>query len=163
MSGDPQQASSIQMYRRLMTYTWPYKWAFLVSILGMAITSATEGGFAWLMKPMIDGGFVNVTLERSSARNPIAALVTLIVTVTEMVGCRYSPVQTYVVDCQVQLDCVRMEPLPAVWTSLTGFEKTRNAVPPVVAVVQRGSEADSVQPCVRLNGSRPRYVPAVPR
>ncbi len=58
MSGDPQQASSIQMYRRLMTYTWPYKWVFLVSILGMAITSATEGGFAWLMKPMIDGGFV---------------------------------------------------------------------------------------------------------
>jgi subfamily B ATP-binding cassette protein MsbA len=58
MSDGARQESSIQMYRRLMTYTWPYKWVFLVSILGMAITSATEGGFAWLMKPMIDGGFV---------------------------------------------------------------------------------------------------------
>jgi subfamily B ATP-binding cassette protein MsbA len=58
MSDGARQESGIQMYRRLMTYTWPYKWVFLVSILGMAITSATEGGFAWLMKPMIDGGFV---------------------------------------------------------------------------------------------------------
>ena len=58
MSNDTQQESSIRVYHRLMAYTWPYKWVFLVSILGMAITSATEGGFAWLMKPMIDGGFV---------------------------------------------------------------------------------------------------------
>ena len=50
--------STFQVYRRLMAYTWPYKWVFLVSILGMAVTSITEGAFAWLMKPMIDGGFV---------------------------------------------------------------------------------------------------------
>jgi len=31
---------------------------FLASILGMAVVSVTEGGFAWIMKPLIDGGFV---------------------------------------------------------------------------------------------------------
>ena len=41
-----------------MAYVWPYKWVFLASILGMAVVSATEGGFAWIMKPLIDGGFV---------------------------------------------------------------------------------------------------------
>jgi subfamily B ATP-binding cassette protein MsbA len=50
--------SSLRLYRRLMAYVWPYKWVFLASILGMTITSATEGGFAWVMKPLIDGGFV---------------------------------------------------------------------------------------------------------
>lgn len=58
MTGGGEHHSSIQAYRRLLAYTWPYKWVFLASILGMAVTSATEGGFAWLMKPMIDGGFV---------------------------------------------------------------------------------------------------------
>ena len=41
-----------------MTYVWPHKWVFLGSIIGMAVVSATEGGFAWIMKPLIDGGFV---------------------------------------------------------------------------------------------------------
>jgi len=50
--------SSLRLYRRLMTYVWPHKWVFLASILGMAVVSATEGGFAWMMKPLIDGGFV---------------------------------------------------------------------------------------------------------
>jgi subfamily B ATP-binding cassette protein MsbA len=49
---------SLRLYRRLMTYVWPHRWIFLVAILGMAVASATEAGFAWLMKPMIDGGFV---------------------------------------------------------------------------------------------------------
>ena len=50
--------STLRLYRRLMAYVWPYKWVFLASILGMAVVSATEAGFAWVMKPMIDGGFV---------------------------------------------------------------------------------------------------------
>ncbi len=58
MTGGGEHHSSIQTYRRLLAYTWPYKWVFLAAILGMAVTSITEGGFAWLMKPMIDGGFV---------------------------------------------------------------------------------------------------------
>ena len=50
--------STLRLYRRLMAYVWPYKWVFLASILGMAVVSATEAGFAWVMKPLIDGGFV---------------------------------------------------------------------------------------------------------
>jgi subfamily B ATP-binding cassette protein MsbA len=50
--------STLRVYRRLMAYVWPHKWVFLASILGMAVVSATEGGFAWAMKELIDGGFV---------------------------------------------------------------------------------------------------------
>jgi len=58
VSDTANRPSTIRLYRRLMTYVWPHKWVFLASILGMAVTSATEGGFAWVMKPLIDGGFV---------------------------------------------------------------------------------------------------------
>jgi len=58
MSDAPVLHSTLRLYRRLMAYVWPYKWVFLASILGMAVVSATEAGFAWVMKPLIDGGFV---------------------------------------------------------------------------------------------------------
>jgi ATP-binding cassette, subfamily B, bacterial MsbA len=58
MSNTTELQSTLKLYRRLMAYVWPYKWVFLASILGMAVVSATEGGFAWIMKPLIDGGFV---------------------------------------------------------------------------------------------------------
>jgi subfamily B ATP-binding cassette protein MsbA len=58
MSDTPVLQSTLRLYRRLMAYVWPYKWVFLASILGMAVVSATEAGFAWIMKPLIDGGFV---------------------------------------------------------------------------------------------------------
>lgn len=50
---------SWQLYRRLLSYTWPYKQVFAFAILGMLVTSITEPAFAALMKPMLDGGFVN--------------------------------------------------------------------------------------------------------
>ena len=58
MSDAPVLPSTLRLYRRLMAYVWPYKWVFLASILGMAVVSSTEAGFAWVMKPLIDGGFV---------------------------------------------------------------------------------------------------------
>ncbi len=58
MSDTSELQSTLRLYRRLMAYVWPYKWVFLASILGMAVVSATEAGFAWVMKPLIDGGFV---------------------------------------------------------------------------------------------------------
>ncbi len=48
----------IQLYRRLLGYAWPYKWAFALSIVGMVILSATTAGFAALMKPLVDEGLV---------------------------------------------------------------------------------------------------------
>ena len=59
MSDSAAPHSALRLYKRLMAYVWPYKWVFLASIFGMAVVSATEGGFAWIMKPLIDGGFVD--------------------------------------------------------------------------------------------------------
>ena len=58
MSEPIKPQSALRLYKRLMAYVWPYKWVFLASVLGMAVVSATEGGFAWIMKPLIDDGFV---------------------------------------------------------------------------------------------------------
>ncbi len=51
--------SSVQIYRRLLGYTWPYKGVFLLGILGMLGLAVTSGAFVALMKPIIDGGFVD--------------------------------------------------------------------------------------------------------
>ena len=53
----------LHLYRRLLGYAWPYKWAFLVSLFGMALASATASGFAALMKPLVDEGFVQRNSE----------------------------------------------------------------------------------------------------
>jgi len=47
-----------RLYRRLFGYAWPYKSVFLLSVLGALILSATAAGFAALMKPLMDEGFV---------------------------------------------------------------------------------------------------------
>ncbi|GJL80554.1 MAG: lipid A export ATP-binding/permease protein MsbA [marine bacterium B5-7] len=46
-------------YRRLLTYAWPYRWVFLAGVLAMFISGASEAGFAALLKPIMDEGFVN--------------------------------------------------------------------------------------------------------
>ncbi|WP_093427192.1 lipid A export permease/ATP-binding protein MsbA [Thiohalospira halophila] len=46
------------MYKRLLGYTWPYWRVFGVGVLAMVIMAATETGFAALMKPLMDGTFV---------------------------------------------------------------------------------------------------------
>ena len=50
---------SLRLYRRLLTYAWPYRWVFLISVAGMVLFSLTAAGFAALMKPLVDDGFVN--------------------------------------------------------------------------------------------------------
>ncbi len=49
---------SIAVYRRLITYAVPYWKAFALSSLAMLAYAATDTGFAALMKPMLDGSFV---------------------------------------------------------------------------------------------------------
>ncbi len=46
------------LYRRLLGYVWPYKGIFLISVLGMALVALAEVAFAALLKPIMDGGFV---------------------------------------------------------------------------------------------------------
>ncbi|MDE2148749.1 MAG: lipid A export permease/ATP-binding protein MsbA [Gammaproteobacteria bacterium] len=46
------------VYRRLLRYAAPYWRMFLLAVLSMALFSATDGGMAWLLKPLTDGSFV---------------------------------------------------------------------------------------------------------
>ena len=50
---------SRELYLRLLTYVWPYRWTFAISIVGMVITAATEVAFPALIKVMTDGSFVD--------------------------------------------------------------------------------------------------------
>jgi subfamily B ATP-binding cassette protein MsbA len=45
-------------YRRLLKYIIPYKIGFVAAVFGMITVAATETGFAALMKPMLDGTFI---------------------------------------------------------------------------------------------------------
>lgn len=47
-----------QIYKRLLGYAWHYLPIFLLAVCGMAFVAVTEAGLAWLMKPMLDGSFV---------------------------------------------------------------------------------------------------------
>ncbi|HFD87896.1 MAG TPA: lipid ABC transporter permease/ATP-binding protein, partial [Gammaproteobacteria bacterium] len=47
------------IYRRLAGYSFRYWRLLLVAVIGMVITAMTEPAFAALMKPMLDGSFVD--------------------------------------------------------------------------------------------------------
>lgn len=50
--------SAKQIYQRLLSYVKPYWLAFAAAILSMAVFAGTEVGLAALMKPLMDGSFV---------------------------------------------------------------------------------------------------------
>ena len=52
-------ASSLQLYLRLLGYVKPYWRIFAGSILAMAVVSATEPALPAIVKPLIDGTFVD--------------------------------------------------------------------------------------------------------
>ena len=47
-----------EIYRRLLKYVVPYKLAFILAVIGMACAAATDAGLAAMLKPILDGGFV---------------------------------------------------------------------------------------------------------
>jgi subfamily B ATP-binding cassette protein MsbA len=51
--------TSTQLYFRLLGYVKPYWRTFAISILGMAVTAATEPLLPALLKPMLDGTFIH--------------------------------------------------------------------------------------------------------
>jgi subfamily B ATP-binding cassette protein MsbA len=51
--------TTIQLYSRLLGYVKPYWHAFAVSIFGMAVAAATEPMLPAMLKPFLDGTFVN--------------------------------------------------------------------------------------------------------
>ncbi|MBT9613242.1 MAG: lipid A export permease/ATP-binding protein MsbA [Burkholderiales bacterium] len=52
------ELSSKELYFRLLKYVTPYWRVFAVAILAMVATAATEAGFPALLKPLLDGSFV---------------------------------------------------------------------------------------------------------
>ncbi|MBI5751872.1 MAG: lipid A export permease/ATP-binding protein MsbA [Hydrogenophilales bacterium] len=52
------ELSSKDLYFRLLKYVTPYWRVFAVAILAMVATAATEAGFPALLKPLLDGSFV---------------------------------------------------------------------------------------------------------
>ncbi len=54
----PDSADSIYLYRRLLSYALVYWTIFIVAIFGMVIVAAASTAFTALMKPMMDGSFV---------------------------------------------------------------------------------------------------------
>jgi len=67
----PPIISAKQIYQRLLSYVKPYWLAFAAAILSMAAFAGTEVGLAALMKPLMDGSFV----ERDSTTIQLIPLV----------------------------------------------------------------------------------------
>lgn len=64
MARNPEDYTGVEVYRRLLGYSFSH-WPWLVaSVLTMVIVAATEAGFAALMRPLMDESFV--------ARDPAA-------------------------------------------------------------------------------------------
>jgi len=63
MNHDLSQISAKQIYQRLLSYVKPYWMAFGAAILSMAVFAGTEVGLAALMKPLMDGSFVERDAE----------------------------------------------------------------------------------------------------
>ncbi len=55
---DKNPQSGIKIYRRLLSHVAPYWAIFIFSAFGMAVYSVTDAAFAYLMKPLLDDGFV---------------------------------------------------------------------------------------------------------
>ena len=50
--------NGLQTYKRLLQYAKPYWMLFVLGAVGTIILSATDAGFAGLVKPIIDQAFV---------------------------------------------------------------------------------------------------------
>jgi ATP-binding cassette, subfamily B, bacterial MsbA len=59
MSSESEHASSKITYRRLLSYTFQSKGVFIVSVISMVFVALSQPAFAYLMKPMLDGGFID--------------------------------------------------------------------------------------------------------
>ena len=59
MSSESEHANSKITYRRLLSYTFQSKSVFVVSVISMVFVALSQPAFAYLMKPMLDGGFIN--------------------------------------------------------------------------------------------------------
>ncbi len=59
LTDNDEPVSGASTYKRLLRYVIPYRRQFIIAILGMIGYAVTDTAFAALMKPMLDGSFVN--------------------------------------------------------------------------------------------------------
>ncbi|MGZ5120287.1 MAG: ABC transporter transmembrane domain-containing protein, partial [Burkholderiales bacterium] len=72
------QITSTQLYLRLLRFVKPYRGVFALALLGMMLVAATEPALPAMLKPLLDGTFVDKN-ERIMAWMPIAIVVLFIV------------------------------------------------------------------------------------
>lgn len=65
---------SLRLYRRLLRYALPYWRVFILAVVALIVVATSEAAFAALIKPMMDGTFV----ERDSAVTKWAPLVMIV-------------------------------------------------------------------------------------
>ena len=58
MTDSSQNVASATLYRRLFAHVLPYKGVFGVALFGMLVVAAGDTGFAWVLQPLMDKGFV---------------------------------------------------------------------------------------------------------
>jgi len=46
-----------QVYRRLLSYAWPFRGTFLIGVIGMVLFAATDGSLLFFIKQFVDGTF----------------------------------------------------------------------------------------------------------
>jgi subfamily B ATP-binding cassette protein MsbA len=59
MNDKPKNNDAAIIYRRLLSFAFPYWKIFIFAVIGMVIYALTEVSFAKIIEPMMDGGFVN--------------------------------------------------------------------------------------------------------
>jgi len=74
--------SGLRIFQRLLGYVWPYRLVFVLSIVGMVFVAAAETAFAALLKPIMDGGFI----ERDAAMIKWAPGVLVIIFLVRSLG-----------------------------------------------------------------------------
>jgi len=57
-SSKPELVSSKVTYLRLLSYTFQWKGAFAIAVVSMILVALSQPAFAYLLQPMIDGGFI---------------------------------------------------------------------------------------------------------
>jgi subfamily B ATP-binding cassette protein MsbA len=70
--------SSLQLYVRLLRFVKPYRGVFALSLLGMMVVAATEPALPALLKPLLDGTFVDKD-ERIMRLMPILIVAVFVV------------------------------------------------------------------------------------
>ena len=53
------ELTGVQAYRALLSMAFEHKTYFLLAIIGMLVFAASDAAFAYLMKPMLDDGFID--------------------------------------------------------------------------------------------------------